>query len=58
MTADTITIERIETLAELARMAWKRISGIRQECADGDLTPAEAAAEINKIIENINNSNQ
>ena len=58
MKSDTITIERIETLATITRMVWERIAAIRQEVIDGDTTPGEAAAEINEIIANINAANQ
>ena len=57
MNADTITTDRIETLAELMRLAWERISAIAQEAREGDITTDEAAAEINEIIANINAAN-
>ena len=58
MTANSITIERIETLAEITRMAWERLADIRQESIDGDISPEEAAAEISEILANLNAANQ
>lgn len=58
MTADTITTERIETLAELARMTWERLNAIWQETVEGEASPADAAAEINEILANLNAANQ
>jgi hypothetical protein len=58
MTADTITTERIATLSEVLCMAAYRVADILQESKDGDTTPADAAAEINEMIRNINAANQ
>ena len=58
MNADTITPNRIEALAELLKLAYRRMILIRLEVLDSDATPDEAAAEINEIIANINAANQ
>lgn len=58
MTSNTITTERIETLAEILRMAWERVADIRQESIKGETQRDEAAAEINEIVKNINAANQ
>jgi hypothetical protein len=58
MSADTITMERLESLAIIARLAADAIEGIRLQTRDGKITPEEAAAEINEILANLNAANQ
>ena len=58
MTTDTITPERIDTLAALLDTAARRVADIWQEAMYSDTSPAEAAAEINEIMSNLNAANQ
>ena len=58
MTADTITIDRISTLEIIALMALDVIRSARVDSKSGDLSPAEAAAEINAAIANLVAANQ
>ena len=50
MTTDTITLERIESLGIIARLAADAIEGIFLQSRDGEIGPEEAAATINEAV--------
>jgi hypothetical protein len=54
MTADTITPERIETLAQYLSLASRQMRKIIAEAERGDITPADAAADVRILIRAIN----
>lgn len=53
MTEDTITIERVTTLAIKLTMAAHRVDAIRKESERGDILPADAAEEIEEIMDDL-----
>ena len=53
MTADKITQERVATLAIVMAVATNRIDDIRKEIASSEILPADAAKEINQIMEDL-----
>jgi hypothetical protein len=54
MTADTITPARIETLAQYLSLASRQMRKIIDEAERGDITPADAAADVRILIRAIN----
>ena len=53
MTANTITIERIESLHIIVQQAEAVIMQNLAEIQFGQVTPEDAAADINEAIQNI-----
>ena len=53
MTEETITIERVTSLAIKLSMAAHRIDAIRKEAENGDILPADAAEEIAQIMDDL-----
>jgi hypothetical protein len=50
MTADTITIDRITELATALGIAYAATQRLAASCHRGEVSPKEAAAEINETF--------
>ena len=55
MTADNITVERLEDLLALLDSAWDSVFNVQGKIEQGDIDPAEAAAIVNETIQNLTN---
>lgn len=55
MTADNITVERIESLLAALDIAYDSVSRIFWQTKNGTIDPAEAAAIVNETIANLTN---
>lgn len=55
MTADNITVERIESLRALFKSALDTLGILAEEVAFSVIEPAEASAIVNETIQNLVN---
>lgn len=55
MTADNITVERIESLRALFKSALDTLAILAEEIEFSAIDPAEAAAIVNETIQNLTN---
>jgi hypothetical protein len=54
MTAETITAERVQTLAIVIKLAAAGIADLLADIHTGEVSPEDAAAQIKETIRNIN----
>jgi len=56
MTAETITAERVQTLAIILKLAAAGIADLLADIHTGEVSPEDAAAQIAETIRNINSA--
>jgi len=54
MTSDTITPERVQTLAIILKLSAVGIADLLADIHTGDVSPEDAAAQIAETLRNIN----
>ena len=58
MTASTITPARVRDLAIMAQVAAESLRRLAVSISAGEVTPAEAAAEVAETIQNLTNASK